>query len=75
MALQIFPYIEFKVTKITYIQVTTILYPPTPQKEGYKQIQRLTCSKLCRQPPAFSLNFVNDKIPFFDILCQSSFRS
>ena len=25
------------------------------------------------QPPTVSLTSVNDKIPFFDILCQSSF--
>ena len=27
----------------------------------------------CRQSPTISLTFVKDKIPFFDILCQSSF--
>ena len=45
------------------------------QKEGYEEIQRLTSSKPCCQPPTVSLTFVNDKIPFFGISCQSSFWS
>ena len=64
--------IEFKATKITYIQVTTIT---KKKKEGYKEIQHLTCSKPSHQPPTVSLTFPNDKIPFFGILSQSSFIS
>ena len=61
--------LEFKVTKMTYIQVTTILL--LKKKRGYKNIQRLTCSKQCRQLSTVSLTFVNDKIPFFGVLRQS----
>ena len=42
------------------------------KKGVYKTI---TCTKQCRQPPTVSLTFVRDKIPFFGILCQSSFWS
>ena len=38
-------------------------------------IQVTTCSKPCRRLPTVNLTFVNDKIPFFSILCQSSFWS
>ena len=44
-------------------------------KEGYKEIQLLTCSKLCRQLPNVGLTLINDEIPFFRVLCQSSFLS
>ena len=35
----------------------------------------MTNMKQYRQPPTVSLTFVNDKLPFFGILCQSSFCS
>ena len=41
-------------------------------KEKYKQLTR---SKPCCQLPTLSLTYVNNKIPFIGILCQSSFRS
>ena len=67
---------ESKVTKIIYIQERQY-YNQKKKKNGggYTEIRRLTCSNPCRQPPTVSLTSVNDKIPFFGIICQSSFRS
>ena len=50
-----------------------IITPHTHKKKRVLKRYRIICSKQCRQPPTVSLTFVNDKTPFFSILCQSSF--